>query len=60
MAKKQKYTVTFHLQKSDGEIVPFEKLSDEEKEEAFAGMRKNLSETLSRYFGLHPEEYEKL
>lgn len=57
---KATYKVTFHLQKPDGEIVPFEELTAEEKEEAFAGMRKNLSENMSRYFGLHPEEYEKL
>lgn len=54
------YTAKCFLQKENGEEVPFETLSDEEKKEVFEKMSRRLSEGMSRYCSQHPEEFEKL
>lgn len=60
MAKKQKYTARCFIQLDEGEPVPVETLSEEEKEVVLTKMSKRLSEGMSRYYGQHPEEFENL
>lgn len=60
MVKKQKYTARCFIQIDEGEPIPIEKLSEEEKEVVFAKMSKRLSEGMSRYYGQHPDEFENL
>ena len=40
--------------------VPVEELTQEERAQWLANMRRRLSENLSDYFTQHPEEYAKL
>lgn len=58
MAKKHEYTVKYFLCKENGEVLEFDSLT--EKKEVFTKWSRRLSENMSRYFGQHPEEYEKL
>ena len=57
---KQISTAKCFIQLDEGEPVPFETLSEEEKKVVFAKMSKRLSEGMSRYFGQNPEEFENL
>ena len=57
---KPKYTAKCYIQLDEGEPVPVETLSDEEKKVVLAKMSKRLSEGMSRYYGQHPEEFENL
>ena len=48
------------LRKSSGKNISSRKITDEELEVFRKGVQKNLSEELSRYYSLHPDEFEKL
>lgn len=61
VGRKSKPPKVFVYMKTDsGEIVPWESLTEEEKEYYRAAMNKNLSRRMSAYYAEHPEEYEKL
>ncbi|MCM1544728.1 MAG: hypothetical protein NC110_05445 [Ruminococcus sp.] len=57
---KPKYTVTLWMAKENGEEVPFDSLTPEEKKKFEENAGKRLSSTLNRYFAQHPEQYEAL
>lgn len=44
----------------DVSIVPWDSLTDEQKEEIKDKMSKRLSKVMSEYYSNHPEEYAKL
>lgn len=44
----------------DGRTVPVEALTDDERAQWQANMRRRLSENMSDYFTQHPEEYARL
>lgn len=57
---KPEYKAKCYIQLDEGDPVPIETLSEEEKEVVFAKMSKRLSRVMSRYYGQHPEEFENL
>lgn len=59
MANKKLGYVLYVLQE-DGEAVPLDSLSEEQKEELRQNITQRLSENLSGYFTQHPEEYVRL
>lgn len=44
----------------DGRTVPVGELTEEEREQWRANMRRRLSEDMSAYYTQHPEEYARL
>lgn len=60
MAKKPMYTVESYLLYEDGTTVPFNSLTEEEKEAWRQRASERLSKAMTRYFEAHPDEYEKL
>lgn len=44
----------------DGRTVPVSELTEEEREQWRANMRRRLSEALSDYYTQHPDEYARL
>lgn len=60
MAKRREIKVTCWFQKENGEVVPLESLTPEEKAEVEKKWKKRLSESMSRYFAARPvEDYIK-
>lgn len=57
---KPKYTVKFFFDKPNGEVIPWEDLTEEEKTAIFKKMSENLSKSMSLYYTQHPDEYELL
>lgn len=58
MARNKEIVVKGFLKKEDGDVVPLESLTPEEKADVQAKWRKRLSESMSRYFAARPaEEY---
>lgn len=53
-------TVSGILVFEDGREVPIEDLTPEENAQWRSNMNKRLSEGLSRYYSLHPDEFELL
>lgn len=55
-----KYTVTYYMMKEDGETVPLESLTEQERQKFEENARKRLESWGNRYFGQHPELYDTL
>lgn len=58
--RKNDITVVGYMILEDGSIVPFDSLTEEQKQRWREACCKRLSERLSAYFTQHPEEYAKL
>lgn len=56
MAKRKEIKVTCWFMKENGDVVPLESLTPEEKADAERKMRKRLTESMSRYFAARPPE----
>ena len=61
MAKRKELTFqNFIRMEPDAEPVPLESLTEEQMQQVRERWRQRLSENMSRYYSLHPEEYAKL
>lgn len=57
--KKPEYTIELYFDKRDGsEPIPWENLTESEKQDIFRKMEANLSSAMSRYYQAHPEALE--
>ena len=61
MAKKiNGFTVHYAVKKQDGNIVPLDSLTPEEKADLETNIKQRLSNWGNRYFAQHPEIYDTL
>lgn len=60
MARKNEITVVSFMILEDGSTVPFEKLTEEQKQSWREACCRRLSTRLDAYYSKHPEEYAKL
>lgn len=57
--KKPEYTVRNFFDKRDGsDPIPWEELTENEKQDIYRKMEANLSSEMSRYYQAHPEALE--
>ena len=57
--KKPEYTIELYFDKRDGsDPIPWETLTESEKQEIYRKMEANLSSAMSRYYQAHPEVLE--
>lgn len=59
-ARKNEITVVSFMILEDGSTVPFEDLTEEQKEHWREACCRRLSTRLSTYYSKHPEEYARL
>lgn len=59
MVKKKKYTVSCYVEK-DGELIPWESLTEEEREARLKTYSETLSRLMTQRFREKPELYEIL
>lgn len=60
--KPRKGDLTFvcYVLKENGEAVPFEALTEEEREQLRQNMARRLSRAMSDYYTQHPDEFSRL
>ncbi len=60
MAKRPELTAVAYVIMEDGEIVPFDEMTEEQRTRWQENTCKRLSERMSDYYTQHPDQYQRL